>query len=74
MTAPGQLSDQQVAIVAADAGLDPRTVRRALTHGSRTRSALTRQQIALSLRKFGHVHHAIRIEQAARAHEKRARA
>ena len=46
----GRLSDQDVKRVAAEANVDPRTVRRALA-GSR-QSAVVRAAVAAALRKF----------------------
>ncbi len=50
MTAPGSLSAQQVAKVAADAGVDPRTVVRALE--GRTKSLVVRIAIVRALREL----------------------
>ena len=60
MTAPGGLSDQDVAKVAAEAGVDARTVIRALE--GRTRMLLVRTSIARALRHFGFKGHAIKLE------------
>lgn len=64
MGAPGALTDQDVAKVAASAGLDPRTVSRALSiGGGRTRSLVTRLAIARALRQYGFKREAMRLEQ-----------
>ena len=60
--APGALSPQDVAKVAASAGVDPRTVLRAID--GRTRSLLVRRAIGVALREFGFVKWAVKVESA----------
>jgi DNA-binding phage protein len=74
MTAPGALSDQDVAKVAASAGLDPRTVARALSLGGRTRSLVTRLAIAKALRAHGFKREAVRLEAIEGKQQKQRRA
>ena len=58
--APGELSRLDVAAVATEAEVDPRTVERAL--GGRTRSASVRVAIARALRKLGFAREAKKVE------------
>lgn len=60
--APGKMTPQDVAKVAADAGVDARSVVRALE--GRTRSLVIRNAIVLALRKFGFKREAARLEKA----------
>jgi len=60
MPAPGELSRLDVAKVAASAGVDPRTVVRALA--GRTKSDLTRRAIGAALRECGHAREARKVE------------
>lgn len=57
---PGKLTSQDVARVAADAGVDARSVVRALD--GRTRSPVIRLVIVTALRKFGFLREALRLE------------
>lgn len=57
---PSELDDQAVRKIAAEANVDPRTVRRALE--GRTRSRATRDAIIAALRKLRFAEHAKKIE------------
>ncbi len=60
VTAPGALSRLDVARVAAAAGVDPRTVARALE--GRTKSGIVRAAIGRALRACGFVQQARKVE------------
>lgn len=60
MTAPGVLSSQDVAKVAAEAAVDQRSVVRALQ--GRTRSAVIRRAIVAALRKHEFRREALKLE------------
>lgn len=62
VTAPGALSVQEVAAVALKAGVDPRTVVRALQ--GRTKSLVVRRAIGAALREFGFAREARKVEGA----------
>lgn len=62
--APGALSDNDMAKVAAEAKVDPRTVARALR--GLTRSLVTRMAIAKALRVFGFKREAMKLERSNR--------
>jgi DNA-binding LacI/PurR family transcriptional regulator len=60
MKAPGGLSRVEVAQVAVIAGVDPRTVERAIQ--GRSRSESTARAISAALRQLGFVRHARKVE------------
>lgn len=65
MTAPGELSPQDVAKVAAEAKVDPRTVLRALE--GRTKSFVVRCAIVRALRDAGFRREARKLEDEGKA-------
>lgn len=60
MNAP--ISERDLSIVAAEAGLDPRTVRRVIVDREAPRSEATRVAIVRALRTHGHKGLASKIE------------
>jgi DNA-binding LacI/PurR family transcriptional regulator len=56
------LTERELNLVAAEAGLDPRTVRRALNDRDVSPHRATRSSIARALRKYGHREIAEKLE------------